>query len=147
MPSSPQLDAAAATHWLATTGGAPAPIGEHVPTVPVSVHDMHVSSVHARLQHTPCTQKPEAQSDPIPDGHAPPIGILPQLMFTHVFPDVHWLVIMQSRRHAVPPGLHVKGAHVSIVGGLHMPMPSHDRADDSVKFMQVWLPQAVPAAW
>ena len=97
VPSLPQVDATAAGHWLATTGGAPAATGEHVPVPQL----MHVP-VHAELQHTPCTQKPDAQSDPTPDGHRPPMGILPQLMATHVLPVTHSLVIVHDVRQAVP---------------------------------------------
>jgi hypothetical protein len=106
VPSRPQVEGSALTHWLATTGAAPAPTGEQVPTVPVSAHDMQVP-VQAALQQTPCAQKPDAQSDPRPDGQAPPIGILPQLMATQVFPDVHSLVAPHIVRHAVPDVAHV----------------------------------------
>jgi len=102
VPSLPQVDAAAAGHWPATTGGAPAETGEHVPVL----HAMHVP-VHAVLQHTPCTQKPDAQSVPTPDGHRPPMGILPQLMATHVLPVTHSLVAAHVVRHAVPAAAHV----------------------------------------
>ena len=97
VPSLPQVDAAAAGHWPATTGGSPAETGEHVPLL----HAMHVP-VHAVLQHTPCTQKPDAQSAPTPDGHRPPMGILPQLMATHVLPVTHSLVIVHVVRQLVP---------------------------------------------
>ena len=44
--------------------------------------------VQAELQQTLLTQNPDAQSVPMPDGHEPPTGILPQLMLTHVLPVV-----------------------------------------------------------
>ena len=87
-PRTVQNDAAATAHWPATTGAAPAETGEHVPVLQV----MHVP-VHAELQHTPCTQKPDAQSEFTPDGHRPPMGILPQLMATHVLPVTHSLLV------------------------------------------------------
>jgi hypothetical protein len=87
VPSLPQVEGAAAGHCDATSGGLPGAIGEHVPTLPVSEHDMHVP-VQALLQQMLFTQKPDAQSEFTPDGQEPPIGILPQLMFTQVLPDV-----------------------------------------------------------
>jgi hypothetical protein len=100
LPSLPHVDAAAAGHCEATSGGAPGPIGEHVPTLPVSEHDMQVP-VQALLQQTLLTQNPESQSELTPLGQAPPMGILPQLLLTHVLPLVHWDVAVQVVRHAV----------------------------------------------
>jgi hypothetical protein len=85
VPSFPQVDAAAAGHCDATSGAVPAAIGEQVPTLPATEQDMQVP-VQAELQQTLLTQKFDAQSEPIPDGHAPPIGIFPQLMATQVLP-------------------------------------------------------------
>jgi len=87
VPSLPQVDAAPAGHCDATSGGAPGAIGEQVPTLPASEHDMQVP-VQALLQQMLLTQKFDAQSEFTPDGHDPPIGILPQLMLTQVLPDV-----------------------------------------------------------
>ena len=102
VPSLPQVDAAAAGHWPVTTGASPAETGEHVP----ELHVMHVP-VHAVLQHTPCTQKPDAQSELTPDGHRPPMGILPQLMATHVLPVTHSLLVAHIVRQVVPDVAHV----------------------------------------
>jgi hypothetical protein len=55
VPSFPQVDAAAAVHCAATSGGSPGAIGEQVPTLPASVHDIHVP-VQAALQQTLFTQ-------------------------------------------------------------------------------------------
>lgn len=101
-PSLPHVDAAAAGHCEATSGGAPGAIGEHVPTLPVSEHDMHVP-VQALLQQTLLTQNPESQSEFNPPGQAPPIGTLPQLLLTHVLPVVHWVVAVQVVRQAAVP--------------------------------------------
>jgi hypothetical protein len=102
VPSLPHVVAAAATHCEATSGGAPGAIGEHVPTLPVSEHDMHVP-VQALLQQTLLTQNPDSQSELVPLGQAPPTGILPQLLLTHVLPVVHWVVAVQVVRHAAVP--------------------------------------------
>ena len=102
VPSFPHVVAAAAGHCAATSGGAPGAIGEHVPTLPVSEHDTQVP-VQAELQQTLLTQNPESQSEFIPLGQAPPIGILPQLLLTHVLPLVHWVVAVQVVRHVAVP--------------------------------------------
>jgi hypothetical protein len=56
MPSLPQVLAADATHWLAgTSGGIPAGIGVHVPSVPASAQDWQAAE-HPVLQQRPCSQ-------------------------------------------------------------------------------------------
>jgi len=86
VPSLPQVDAAAIGHCDAVTGALPAAIGVHVPMLVAIAQDMQVPA-HMLLQQTPSTQNPDAQSVPTPDGQSPPIGILPQLMFTQELPD------------------------------------------------------------
>ena len=85
VPSLPQVDAAAIGHCDAVKGGLPAAIGVQVPMLVAIAQDMQVPP-HMLLQQTPSTQNPDAQSEPTPDGQSPPIGILPQLMFTHELP-------------------------------------------------------------
>jgi len=103
VPSLPQVDAAAAMHCDATSGGSPARIGEHVPTLPASAHDVQVP-VQALLQQMPLTQNPDAQSAFTPDGQAPPTGILPQLMATQVLPEVQSVaVVVQVVLHVPVP--------------------------------------------
>ena len=144
VPSLPQVDAAAATHCDATSGAVPAGIGEHVPTLPASEHDRHVP-VQALLQQTLFTQKFDAQSEFMPDGQAPPIGILPQLMATQVLPEMQSAaVVVHVVLHAAVP--HWYGAHELMVAGRHAPIPSHDRGDDNVEPVQLAAPQAVPTA-
>ena len=98
VPSLPHVVAAAIGHCDATSGGSPGAIGEHVPTLPASEHDMQVP-VQALLQQTLLTQKLDAQSEFTPDGQVPPIGILPQLMVTQVLP------VVQSAAVVVHDGL------------------------------------------
>jgi len=101
VPSVPQVDAPVVGHCDATSGGLPAAIGEQVPTLPVSEHDVQVP-VQAVLQQTLLTQNPDAQSVPRPDGHEPPIGILPQLMATQVLPIVQSAaLVVQVVLHAL----------------------------------------------
>jgi len=104
VPSLPQVVAAAIGHCAATSGGSPVAIGEHVPTLPESEHDMQVP-VHALLQQTLLTQKLDAQSEFSPDEHVPPTGIFPQLIVTQVFPFV------QSAAVVVHVVLHAVVAH------------------------------------
>ena len=61
--------------------------------------------VHALLQQTLLTQKLDAQSEFSPDEHVPPIGILPQLIVTQVFP------VVQSAAVVVHVVLHAVVAH------------------------------------
>jgi hypothetical protein len=103
VPSLPHVVAAAIGHCVATRGGWPVAIGEHVPTLPASEHDMQVP-VHALLQQTLLTQNPDAQSVFRPDEHVPPIGIFPQLMVTQVFPVVQSAaVVVHVVLHAAVP--------------------------------------------
>ena len=102
VPSLPQVDAAAAGHCEATRGGSPTSIGLHVPTLPVSEHDWQVP-VQAVLQQMLFTQCPDWQSVSNPDGHDPPIGILPQLMATQVLPVVQSVVAVHVVLHAPVP--------------------------------------------
>jgi hypothetical protein len=143
VPSLPQVEAAAAGHCDATNGGWPAGISEQVPTLPVNEQDMQVP-VQAVSQQMLLTQLPDAQSMPTPDGQAPPIGILPQLIIVQVLPLVHSVEVEHIVRHAFVP--QVYGAHELVVAARHMPMPSHVRGDDSVDPVQLAAPQLVPAA-
>jgi hypothetical protein len=143
VPSLPQVEAAAAGHCDATSGGWPAGISEQVPTLPVNEQDMQVP-VQVVSQQTLLTQLPEAQSAPIPDGQAPPIGILPQLIIVQTLPLVHSVEEEHIVRHAFVP--HVNGAHELVVAARHTPAPSHVRGDDSVNPVHVAAPQLVPAA-
>jgi hypothetical protein len=103
VPSLPHVEAAVSGHCVATSGGWPVAIGEHVPTLPVTEHDMQVP-VQALLQQTLFTQNPDAQSVFSPDEHVPPIGIFPQLMVTQVFPVVQSAaVVVHVVLHAAVP--------------------------------------------
>ena len=62
VPSFPQVEAPATPHCEATSGGSPAAIGEHVPTLFLIAQDMQVP-VQALLQQTLFTQCPDAQSE------------------------------------------------------------------------------------
>jgi hypothetical protein len=62
VPSKPHVDAAAATHAVASRGFVPATTKVHVPGDPAAAQVLH-ASVQAVLQQTPSTQKLLAQSD------------------------------------------------------------------------------------
>jgi hypothetical protein len=144
VPSLPHVEAAAIAHCDATSGGSPAAIGEQVPTLPAIEHDMHVP-VQAMLQQTLLTQNPEAQSPFNPDEQVPPIGILPQLMAVQVLPVVQSVaLVVHVVLHAAVA--HMYGAHELVVAARHAPLPSHERADDSVEPVQLAPPQDVPTA-
>jgi len=144
VPSLPHVEAAAIGHWEATSGALPAAIGEQVPTLPAIEHDMQVP-VHAMLQQTLLTQNPDAQSLFSPDEHVPPIGILPQLMATQVLPLVQSVaVVVHVVLHAPVP--HMYGAQGLVVAARHTPLPSQERADDSIEPVQLAAPHDVPTA-
>jgi hypothetical protein len=62
------------------------------PTDPVWLQDTH-GPLHATLQHTPSTQKPEAQS--LLFSQDAPLELLPQLPAAHVWPFAHWASLVQ----------------------------------------------------
>lgn len=64
VPSLPQVETAAAGHWLATAGAPPAGTSEHTPTVPASAHDWQVP-LQSRSQQKPCAHTPELHSPPM----------------------------------------------------------------------------------
>ena len=74
--------------------------GSQRPADPVWLHETQLPA-HAELQHTPSTQKPEAQ--PSPDVQSAPLALLPQLPATHWCPAEHWasLVHEESQRWVV----------------------------------------------
>jgi hypothetical protein len=51
-------------HWVAGVGAVAAGIGEQVPRLPLTAHDMQVPA-QALVQQTPCWQKPLAHSAPV----------------------------------------------------------------------------------
>jgi hypothetical protein len=144
VPSLPQVDAAAIGHCDAVTGGLPAAIGVHVPRLVAIEQDMQVPA-QALLQQMLLTQNPVAQSPPIPDGHGPPGGILPQLMFTQVLPDTQSAAeLVHVILHAPVPQRY--GVHGLMVAARHIPTPSQVLGDDSVDPVQLAAAQLVPAA-
>jgi hypothetical protein len=140
VPSSPQLAIVVAVHW---PDGAvvPATIGEQVPTLFVTVQDMHVP-VQPLLQQTPDTQNPELQSAPAP--HEAPMGLSPQLMLRHMFGETHWVLSVQVVLHALAP--HTNGEQVVSMTVRQTPDPSHDRAGVSVEPVQAAGAQVVETA-
>jgi hypothetical protein len=61
LPSAPHDVGPMSVHWLVDIGDVPAGIGEHVPPVPVRLHDTQAAAQPV-LQHTPCSQYPDAHS-------------------------------------------------------------------------------------
>jgi hypothetical protein len=88
VPSSPQVDAADAGQSDAVNGACPAGMLVQMPGLPVSEHDWHLL-LQATLQQTPCAQKPDWHSVPMP--HIAPGGFLPQLPFTQVLGETQSL--------------------------------------------------------
>jgi hypothetical protein len=140
VPSVPQVDAAVAVHWVATTGAVPAGTGAQVPTLPISAHDWQVP-VHAELQQTFCTQKPEPQSAAA--AQVAPIGFFPQLPLVQTFGATQSAFEVQVVLQAAVP--HMNGEHIAVVAVRQAPAPSQVRAGVSVDTAQEAAPQFVPA--
>jgi len=98
MPSVLQAGAPRSAHWF--SGSAPLGTLVHVPTVPVIAHEVQVP-VHAVMQQTPCAQKPEPHSPPLPQ--VTPIAFLAQLPPMHVNGATQSASTEQVVLHAVGP--------------------------------------------
>jgi hypothetical protein len=75
LPSLRQVEASLTPH-LPLGSLAPAATGEHVPGVPVSVHETHGPS-HTALQHTFCAEHTSPEAHWLVAEHAPPFGCSP----------------------------------------------------------------------
>src|SRR6185436_17728290 len=115
----------------------------HCPSLPAIAHERHVPP-HAVAQQTPSTQKPDAQSDAVPQ--AAPGGFGPQLPFTHAAPPTQSALLAQSARHASPAGLHMYAPHESDAAAVHAPAPSQRAAWLTVEPAHDGARQIVPAA-
>ena len=89
----PQLLAAVALHI--PCGSAALSTAEQVPTLPLRLQALH-APVQAALQHTPCAQKPELQSDL--SVHSTPFGKRPHLLPRQEFGSEH----IESEVQVVP---------------------------------------------
>jgi hypothetical protein len=89
--------------WHARSGK---PTGMNVqwPTDPVWLHDTQ-EPVHATLQHTPSTQKPEVHSALAAQGL--PLAFVPQLPATHCCPATHWALVVQASAQRLVAGSQV----------------------------------------
>jgi hypothetical protein len=78
---------------LQSASDKPAGTKEHRPTDPVCVHDTQ-EPLHATLQHTPSTQKLEAQSSP--EEQTAPLALLPHLLATHSWSAAQSPLVVQE---------------------------------------------------
>ena len=105
-----------------------------------SAHERH-SPEHAVEQQTFCAQIPELHS--LPAVQLEPLGLLPQLMFRHMFGDAQSAVVvhivLQTRAVVSQP----KGSHRELVTVRQTPAPSHVRAGVSVELVQLPCTQTV----
>ena len=58
------------------------------------------ASVQAKLQHTPCAQKPDWHS--IAALQSAPLGFFPHEPFTQVLGGTHWESLVQSLKQTIP---------------------------------------------
>jgi hypothetical protein len=103
---------------------------------------MH-SPEHAVWQHVPCAQIPLAQSNPTLQ--EAPSGSFPQLPPVQTFPPEQSVAVAQVVRQLVPPQAY--GVQLWFVPGVQFPIPSQRAASVTVDPLQVWVPQALPAAY
>jgi hypothetical protein len=101
----------------------PAGRGAQPPTSPGRLQASH-APVHAPLQHTPSTQKPEAQSDAW--AHASPLPFGPlQVPPSQLLGALHWPLLEQVARHRPAPSQklppHSLAGSVPAVAGAHEP--------------------------
>jgi hypothetical protein len=100
VPSVPQVPAPVSAHWVVGTGGCPAGTLLHVPSTPVSAHDLHVA-VQAVAQQTPCAQMPLAQS--VFAVQVVPLGRLVQTFDEQILGEAQSAVTMHDVLHAPEP--------------------------------------------
>jgi hypothetical protein len=118
-PFVPQLAAPWSLQTLRVSTAFPAS-GVQVPRAEASAQLRHAPP-QASLQHTPSTQKPDAQSGAAV--HAPPFVRLPQLWLTQAIPGAQSAFVLHVVLHA--PMTQAKGGQSCTPGGLQVPCPSH----------------------
>jgi hypothetical protein len=94
--------------------------GVHVPRADVSAQLRHAPP-QASLQHTPSTQKPDAQSEAC--AQVVPFVCLPQLWFTQATVGAQSAFVLHVWLQA--PAAHAYGGQSWTPGALHAPCPSH----------------------
>jgi len=112
---------------------------------PGSAHDLHVP-VQLLAQQTPCSQKPESQSPAAeqvrPSGRlvqAPALQMVGATQSASAEQLVLHALVAVSQTNA--PG------HAVTVAATQVPVPLHDRGDDSMDPLQLGPAQAVPAEY
>jgi hypothetical protein len=95
-------------------------VADLAPALPPTAHDLQSPS-QAVMQQVPCAQAPELQSS---SAEQPaPIGFLPQLPFTQLFPGVQSVSAVQLCLHC-PLGPQTYGAHDRAGVLTQVPLPS-----------------------
>jgi hypothetical protein len=119
LPFVPQLAAPWSAH---TPFGSAAPVATfaHVPSVPLSAHDLHDAS-HAVLQQRPCAQMFEPHS--LADEHGAPGSFLPHELLLQTLGDTQFAAVVHESKHLLP--LHAKGVHTRVAGATHWPVLLH----------------------
>jgi hypothetical protein len=112
--------------------GAPV-TGVHVPALPETSQASHWPG-QAPSQHTPSTQKPEAQAPPLEQASAS-VRFALQVPASQNEPVTQSLSSPQSPRQ--PLAAHMNGAHERVVGAGHEPLPSQNAATVAVPSVQL----------
>jgi hypothetical protein len=97
----PVLSQVVRSRPLHASSGRPSETNVQRPTEPGWLHDTQ-GPLHATLQHTPSTQKPEVHSAFSSQGWR--MGLVPQLPATHCCPAAHWASVVQVRAHWLVAG-------------------------------------------
>jgi len=92
----------------------------HVPSVPLSEHDLHEAS-QAVLQQTPCAHKLEPHSPA--DEHGAPGSFLPHELLLQTFGETQFAALEHESKHLLP--LHANGVHTRVLGATHWPVLLH----------------------
>jgi len=121
-------------------GSVPTAIGEHLPTLPATLHARH-RPVHEASQHTPSTQNPDAHS-PAAAQVAPVDFLGTQPVPLQKAPKAQSALVAQAVRHAPAP--HANGSHDVSDAARQVPAPSHTWAPVSVLPLHMVGAQLVP---
>jgi hypothetical protein len=145
VPSLPHVVAAVTPHW--PLGSArPAPTGEHVPSVALSVHETQ-GPAQVALQQTFCAEHTRPAAHWLVAVQAPPFGSRPHEPLMQVALAAQSALAVQVALQAATPQEY--GKHEVTFGVTHLPAPS--QLDLPVKFIvpagQVAFAQFVPAAY
>jgi hypothetical protein len=120
LPSLPQVEAFVTPHWPLGSVR-PAPTGEQVPSVALSVHDTQ-GPPQVALQQTFCAEQTSPEAHWLVAVQGPPFGSRPHEPLMQVAFGAQSAVAVQVALHAATPQAY--GKHDATLGVTHLPAPS-----------------------